>query len=70
MQCLALDDATGMAQSSHAGGQRQGKYQDAADRPVLPENRSIALGNLHVHSRMPRHLVGMAGRVMLCWRVP
>jgi hypothetical protein len=70
MQCLALDDATGMAQSSHAGGQRQVKHQAAADRPVLPENRSIALGNLHVHSRIPRRLVGIAGSVMLCWRVP
>jgi len=70
MQCLVLDDATGMAQSSHAGGHRQVKYQAAADRPVLPENRSIALGNVHVHGRMPRHLVSMAGSVMLCWRVP
>jgi hypothetical protein len=70
MQCLALDDATGMAQSIHAGGQLHVEHQATADHPVLPENRSIALGNLHVHSRMPRHLVGMAGRVMLCWRVP
>jgi hypothetical protein len=70
MQCLALDDATGMAQSSHAGGQRHVKRQAAADRPVLPENRSIALGNPHVHSWIARRLVGLAGSVMLCWRVP
>ena len=70
MQCLALDDAIGMAQSSHAGGQLQVKPQDAADRPVLPENRSIALGNPHVHSRIARRLVDMSGGVMLCRRVP
>ena len=51
MQCFVLDDATGMAQGMHAGGPRQVKYQ-AADRPVLQENCSIALGNLHVHSRI------------------
>ena len=49
MQFLALDGTTGMAQSMHAGGQRQGKHQATADRPVLPENRSIALGGLDVH---------------------
>jgi hypothetical protein len=36
----------------------------------LPENRSIALGNLHVHSRIPRRLAGMAGSVMPCLRAP
>lgn len=64
MQFLALDDATDVTQSMHAGGQRQGKPQAAADRPVLPENRSIALGNLHVHSRIPRCLASMAGSVI------
>ena len=70
MQCLALDDATGMAQSMHTGGQLQVKHQAAADYPILPENRSIALGNLHVHSRMPRRLAGTAGSVMPCLRAP
>ena len=49
MYCLALDDATGMAQRMHTGGQRHTKYQAAADHVILPENRSIAFGNLHVH---------------------
>ena len=70
MPFLALDDAPGMAQCLHVGGQLQVKRQDAAERPVLLENRSIALGNLHVHSRIPRCLAGTAGSVMPCWRAP
>ena len=70
MQFLALDDATGMAQRMYAGGHQQVKRQAAADRPILSENRSIALGNLHVHSRMPRRLASLAGSVMPCLRVP
>ena len=70
MQCVVLDDATGMAQSIHAGDQLQVKHQAAADYPILPENRSIALGNLHVHSRIPRRLAGTAGSVMSCLRTP
>jgi hypothetical protein len=70
MPSVALDNATGMAQSMHAGCQRQVKHQAAADCPVLPENRSIALGNLHVHSRIPRRLAGMVGGGVPCLRVP
>jgi hypothetical protein len=70
MQCVVLDDATGMAQSIHAGGQLHVEHQATADHPVLPENRSIALGNLHVHSRIPRRLADMAGSVMPCLRAP
>jgi hypothetical protein len=33
MQCAVLDDATGMAQSIHAGGQLQVEPQAAADHP-------------------------------------
>ena len=69
MQCVVLDDATGMAKSIHAGGQLQVEHQ-AVEHLVLPENRSIALGNLHVHSRIPRHLAGTAGSVMPCLRAP
>ena len=69
MQCLALDDATGMAQRIHAGGQLEVRYQAAADRTILPEDRSIALGNLHVHSLILRRLAGIAGSVMPCLRV-
>ena len=69
MQCVVLDDATGMAQSIHAGGQLQVEHQAAADHLVLPENRSIALGNLHVHSRIPRRLASLAGSVMPCLRL-
>jgi hypothetical protein len=56
MQCFALDDATGMAQSIHAGGQPEVRYQTAEDRTVLPEDRSIALVGLDVH-RSQGHLV-------------
>jgi hypothetical protein len=70
MQCVVLDDATGMAQSIHAGGQLQVKPQAAADYPILTENRSIAFGNLHVHSRIPRRLASTAGSVMPCLRAP
>jgi hypothetical protein len=70
MQCVVLDDATGMAQNIYAGDQLQVEHQAAADHPVLPENRSIALGNLHVHSRIPRCLAGTAGSVMPCLRAP
>ena len=66
MQCLALDDATGMAQSIHEGGQLEVRYQAVEDRTVLPEDCSIALGNLHVHSPIPRCLAGMASSGMLC----
>ena len=65
MPFFALDDATGTAQSIHAGGQRQVKHQAAADRPVLPENRSIARDHLYVHSRIPRRLAGMAGNIQV-----
>lgn len=68
MQCVVLDDATGMAQSIHAGSPLQVKHQAAADHPVLPENRSIAPGNPYVHRRIPRRLAGMAGSVMPCLR--
>ena len=70
MQCLALDDATDMVQRMRTGGQQHIKYHAAADRVVLPENRSIAFGNLHVHSRSSRRLAGLAGSVMPCLRVP
>ena len=70
MQCLALEDATDMARSIHPGGSLQIRYQAAENRTVLPENRSIALGNLHVHSRILSRLSSMAGSVMPCSRVP
>ena len=70
MQYVVLDDATGMAQSIHAGDQLQVEPQAAADHSVWLENRSIALGNLHVHSRMPRRLASTAGSVVPCLRAP
>jgi hypothetical protein len=70
MQCVVLNNATGMAQNIYAGSQLQVKHQAVADHSILPESRSIALGNLHVHSRTPRCLAGMAGSVMPCLRMP
>ena len=49
MPCLALDDATDITQRMHTNGQQHIKYHAATDCVVLPENRSIAFGNLHVH---------------------
>jgi len=70
MQCVVLDDATGMAQSIHAGDQLQVEPQAAADHSVWLENRSIALGNLHCTQSIPRRLAGMAGSVMPCLPAP
>ena len=70
MQYRVLHDATGMAQSIYAGGQLHVEHQAAADHSVLPENRSITLGNLHCTQSIPRRLAGMAGSVMPCLPAP
>ena len=54
MQCLALEDAAGMAQSIPESGQPEVRYRTAEDRAILLEDRSIARGNLPVHSLIPR----------------
>jgi len=43
-----------MAQSIHESGQPEVRYRTAEDRAILLEDRSIARGNLPVHSLIPR----------------
>jgi hypothetical protein len=54
MQCLALDNATGMAQSIHKNVRPESDTGLRKTVLILLENRSIARGNLPVHSLIPR----------------